>query len=324
MIQPDALLRDQSNPEVSVILPTYNRAHLVGRAILSVLNQTYRDFELIVVDDASIDDTRRVTESFDDERIEYIRHGDNRGAAAARNTGIEASRGEYIAFQDSDDEWLPEKLERQMRAFKGAPPKIGVVYSSFWQVRERDRRLWPPRLRKLANVIPSKTRRLEGDVHHALLRGNFVTTQAAVVRRTCLERAGLFDERLPRFQDWELWLRISRHYHFKYIDEPLVLVYYTPDSISASRSNVVRAFELVLEKHNEEFEKSDELFAHYLYAMGDLACWNGELERGRGHLFRAVKLRPLNPVYWTAACASLLGEGVYIKVTRLMGTGYVA
>ena len=112
-------------PKVSVIIPTYNRAHLVGRAIRSVLNQTYQDFEIIVVDDGSTDNTEEVVKSFNDPRIRYIRHEKNRGGSAACNTGIRAARGEYIAFQDSDDEWLPEKLEKQMQVFENTPTGVG-------------------------------------------------------------------------------------------------------------------------------------------------------------------------------------------------------
>ena len=96
---------------VSVIIPTYNRAHLVGRAIRSVLNQTYQDFEIIVVDDCSTDNTEEIVKGFNDHRIRYMRHDRNRGGSAARNTGIKASQGKYIAFLDSDDERLLKKAE---------------------------------------------------------------------------------------------------------------------------------------------------------------------------------------------------------------------
>lgn len=121
---------DQERPTVSVILPTYNRAHLLERAIQSVLDQTYPDFEIIVVDDASIDNTVNIIKGIINERIRYIRHEKNKGAAAARNTGIKLAKGKYIAFQDSDDEWLRDKLEKQIKIFETVSPEVGVVYTS--------------------------------------------------------------------------------------------------------------------------------------------------------------------------------------------------
>lgn len=127
------------NPTVSVIIPTYNRAHLVGRAIQSVLNQTYKDFELIIVDDGSTDNTEDIIKKYQkkDERIKYIRRKKNKGGSVARNTGINAAIGEYIAFLDSDDEWLTEKLERQMKVFKSTSSEVGVVYSGFFRINDR-------------------------------------------------------------------------------------------------------------------------------------------------------------------------------------------
>lgn len=114
-------------PKVSVVIPTHNRSSLLRRAIQSVLDQTYQDFEIIVVDDASTDDTEAVVKGFADERIRYVRHSENRGEAASRNTGIRLAKGEYIAGHDDDDVWLPPKLEKQVKAFEKASPKVGVV-----------------------------------------------------------------------------------------------------------------------------------------------------------------------------------------------------
>ena len=108
------MVKMKKNPTVSVVIPTYNRAPLIGRSIKSVLNQTYQDFEIIIVDDASTDNTKEVVSNFNDERIRYIQHEENKGEAAARNTGIKATRCDYIAPQDSDDEWIPEKLSTQI------------------------------------------------------------------------------------------------------------------------------------------------------------------------------------------------------------------
>jgi glycosyltransferase involved in cell wall biosynthesis len=121
-------------PTVSVIIPTYNRAHLIGRAIQSVLKQTYQDFEVIVVDDGSIDNTEEVVKKIQENRVYYYKHDKNKGGSAARNTGISLAKGEYIAFQDSDDEWLPEKLEKQIGVFNNQTKNVGVVYTGFYRI----------------------------------------------------------------------------------------------------------------------------------------------------------------------------------------------
>jgi glycosyltransferase involved in cell wall biosynthesis len=225
-------------PIVSILIPTYNRARLLSRAINSVLNQTYQEFELIVVDDGSIDNTNEVIKSFNDLRIRYIRLEQNRGSAAARNIGINAAQGEYIAFQDSDDEWQPEKLEKQMRIFENASAQVGVVYTGFYLING-DRKKY----------IPGPNIKTKGDIYNELLKGNFVGTPAAVVRKRCFEKVGVFDEHLPGLEDWELFIRISEHYMFAYIDEPLLNAFSSPDSISANKDAYIEALKLILEKH---------------------------------------------------------------------------
>jgi len=123
-------------PEVSVVIPTYNRAQFIERCVCSALQQTYRDLEVIVVDDGSNDGTDIRIDNLKrtDSRLHFLRHDKNRGAQAARNTGIYAARGKYIAFLDSDNEWMPDKLERQLPLFENNNNKVGVVYSGFtWQ-----------------------------------------------------------------------------------------------------------------------------------------------------------------------------------------------
>ncbi|MFC7193467.1 glycosyltransferase family 2 protein [Halosimplex aquaticum] len=124
-----------SSPQVSVIIPTYNRATLVKRAIQSVLNQTFKDFELIIVDDASDDETPEVIDSINDARLEYIRHDLNRHGGAARNTGIKYASGKYIAFLDDDDEWYPTKLERQVERFETVSNEIGSFIAGARYIR---------------------------------------------------------------------------------------------------------------------------------------------------------------------------------------------
>jgi len=297
---------------LSVIIPTYNRAHMVGHAIQSVLDQTYQDFEIVVVDDASKDNTEEVVKSFNDKRVRYIKHERNEGVAAARNTGIKATKSKYVAFQDSDDEWLPEKLEKQMVGFRTASSNIGVVYTAFLRI-EGDKETYIP--------SPESTPK-EGDIYDSLVRGNFVATPAAVVKRECFAKAGMFDEGIPCLEDWELWLRISKYYHFKCIDQPLTIAYSgTPGSILANQGALARGYELILKKHYGDIkEKGRKLLASYYIAAGNKLCLSGEFKRGRNYLIKAALAYPLNIAYLGAALASLLGQRGYNKAAVMHQT----
>lgn len=294
-------MSEGGKPSVSVIIPTYNRAHLIGRAIQSVLNQTYQDFEIITVDDGSTDNTEEVVRRFRDERIRYIRHQKNKGVAVARNTGVKASRAEYVAFLDSDDEWLAKKLERQMEIVKNAAPRIGVVYTGFWRIKD-NKRVYTPS----SNIKPK-----EGDIYTSLLKGNFVGTSATLVRKECFGKAGMFDERLPPAEDWEMWIRISKCYHFECIDEPLAVSYHQPDSLSANQAAYVAPRKLILEKHLADFQKDRTALATLFSAIGGALCSSGELKEGRSYFIKAVRANPLSIRSFLQVLTSLLGQSAY-------------
>ena len=295
-------------PKVSVVMPTYNRAHLIGRAIQSVLNQTYQDFEIIVVDDGSMDNTEKVIREFQkkDKRILYIQHEKNKGEAAARNTGIEVAKGEYIAFQDSDDEWLPEKLEKQMRVFATAPPEVGVVYTGFWRI-ENDKKVYIPF---------SWVKRKEGDIYEELLKANFIGTPVAIVRKECFEKAGLFDEMLPHLVDWELWIRISKFYEFKCVDEPLLTSPFTPDSISANKEALIKALKIILSKHFDDFAKNKKILSKHYFSIGINLCSSNEIKDGRKYFIKAVKANPLNVKFLLVVFLSFFGQNTYNKAVK--------
>jgi glycosyltransferase involved in cell wall biosynthesis len=295
-------------PAVSVVLPTYNRAHLLPRAIQSVLDQTFSDFELIVVDDGSGDTTPEVMEQFSDPRVRYVRYEPNKGANHARNVGIHESRAALIAFQDSDDDWFPDKLEKNMAAFADAGPEIGVVYSGYWKYMDADdNRMF----------IPFRwVKQREGWIHDELLRNNFVTTQAAVVRRECFDRSGYWLEGLPGKQEWELFLRISRDYQFRYIDEPLLNSRFTETGISNNSMGIYRSMETILEIHHDDFSRRPEILAEHYVRLGLQYARVGEFAMGRDYLRRGAALQPGNWKYRLAAFASALGEAPF---NRLVG-----
>jgi len=256
-------------PQVSVILPTYNRGHLIKRAIGSVLNQSLIDLELIVVDDGSTEDIEKIVKSFDDGRIKYIRHEANRGAGAARNTGIKASCGEYIAFQDSDDEWLPEKLERQIEAFKGLGRDAGVVYTDMLRIGEDGKSCYwtSPTVRKGCIV------NLETLDYQAACLG----IQSAMIKEVCFDEVGLFDESFPRFIDLELFIRLSKRYEFYHIREPLCRYYYT-EGISTDINALCIARVLMLKKYFNDIKDKD------TFLLNQLAVLNNDQRNERAYI----------------------------------------
>jgi glycosyltransferase involved in cell wall biosynthesis len=292
---------------VNIILPTYNRAQLIARAIKSLLNQTYQDFEIIVVDDGSTDNTEEVVKKIDDKRIRYIRHKENKGAATARNTGIKAAKAQYIAFQDSDDEWLLEKIEKQIIAFKNVSPKVGVVYTGFWKIQDNKK------IYMHSFNIKSK----EGDIHESLLKGNFIATPATLIKKECFERIGMFDEKLPTLEDWELWIRISKYYHFKYIDEPLLISYYSLGGVNEPNLPIkAKALKLILKKHFNDIKKDRKVLAGHYFYIGHVLCLSGKIVQGRNYFVKAIIIYPLDVKFFLLIIISLFGKRAYAKIRK--------
>jgi len=227
---------DAPAPRVSVVIPTYNRAALVTRAIESVLAQTYGDLELIVVDDASSDTTPDAVVRFDDRRLRYVLLPKNGGQWHAENVGIARARGEWVAFLDDDDEYVPDKLEQQLaRAERAADPRVSVVYCR------------PQAIDKDGPRQPVDKPTPEGDVTKYLLTATlWVTPTLYMAKRSALIDAGGFDESLAGAQDWDLWLRLSMAgHHFVALRDRLAIYHrdhderQTNDSIRTIRSTFV-------------------------------------------------------------------------------------
>jgi glycosyltransferase involved in cell wall biosynthesis len=205
----------------SVIIPVYNRACVVARAVESVLSQTCQDFEIVVVNDGSTDDTEGVLQPYRD-RIHYIRQS-NRGSAAARNHGIQECRGQYIAFLDSDDRWYPEKLARIQEAIL-AHSDAGLLYSDYRSVTPKGRLV---RVERCRHVV--------GNAYGGLLLHCFVLTSTVVCKRECFDTVGFFHEPLRRVQDWDMWIRIARKYSFVHV--PALLTEYTWEPLNPARAS---------------------------------------------------------------------------------------
>lgn len=211
-------------PLVSVIIPTYNRVHTLPASIDSVLCQTYDNLEVIVVDDGSTDGTEIFVRGLADSRVRYIKNSGNHGPAAARNLGVRLAEGEYVAFQDSDDEWRPDKLEKQMPFLLEPGEKTDLVYCEFTRYYGQTRR----------ETVPSKAlpiRCKQGDILPILLQQPLISTQTIVVKKRSFVEVGGFNETLDTFEDYEFTVRFSQKHRIGFVEESLVKVNDSPDSV---------------------------------------------------------------------------------------------
>jgi glycosyltransferase involved in cell wall biosynthesis len=268
---------------VSIIIPTYNRGYLVSRALESALDQTYQNTEIIIVDDCSTDNTEAIVKNFPDPRIQYIRHSQNKGASAARNTGIKIALGDFIAFLDSDDEYLPEKIEKSMAIFKNAPENIGMVCSNYYWIVNQEKRL------ALS----------EYSLEDARKKWEFPAAGCSIVRKKVFSRIGFFDEELEASNDKDFAIRLCQKFSFYYLEEPLVTVHITQGSLSHSDDieRRIRVRKKFLEKRYQDSPQSRSLFARYFYYSGRDFLLLGQIRKARGYFLKAFIYHPFKIEY---------------------------
>jgi glycosyltransferase involved in cell wall biosynthesis len=277
------------NPKISVIIPTYNRANLLPRAIKSVLNQTFQDFELIVVDDGSTDNTREVVEEFQkkDSRIKYIFQENSGGPAKPINTGIKNSRGECIAILESDDEWLPEKLEKQIKVLEEFK-NVGLVSCYAF-------RIFADGTKKLYKTpylgIFKKTKwKLFWE------KWGIISLSTVMVRKEVIEKVGFFDEKIKTGADIDFYLRCIKKFDFYFIHEPLISYYESEESLSKKYfwKKWIPEYKYMLEKYREDFEECKKAKSRFLRNLGTCYVLNGDLNKAKKYLSEAILNNPIN------------------------------
>ena len=246
---------------ISVVIPTFNREKTIKRAVDSVLAQTYQDIEVIIVDDCSTDDTEKIIKTYNNPRVKYVKLEKNSGACVARNTGVELARGEYIAFQDSDDFWKKEKLEKQLQNMKDNNSDIDFCMINV--IGEEEDKI---------NIKPTKTDMKnisKYGVKKALCYQSFISTQSAIGKAECIKSIS-FDISLPRLQDYDLFIRLAGMYKISVTKEPLVDLYIQDDSISKKPHKLIAALE-IMDKKNYDFTKNEKkIFKSSIYKiLGD-------------------------------------------------------
>ena len=292
-------LRQEANPLVSVILPTYNRAATLDRAVRSVLLQSYQNLELIVIDDGSTDETSSYVSTIQDKRLRYLRQERNQGVAAARNAGMAAANGQLIAFLDSDDAWMPEKLSRQVAQMQRSAPRVGLLYTGL-AIEHADGRIetWSPHAR--------------GYVLGKILQRNIVHfgTSSTMIRAEAAEVVGGFDTTWPANEDHDYWVRIARFYEFDFDPEPLAVYDLggTSEGVEGKRSarfnRNMRARNMFVERHGFEASRFGATYNYQMEsARRHLRSKEGNVRAGRRLLLKAARAAPRqpSPYIWLAA-----------------------
>jgi len=286
-------------PKVSVIIPAYNAMNFLPITLESVFNQSFTDYEVIIVNDGSADGIEEWADNIHDSRVRLFSQV-NQGSSVARNTGLANAEGEYIAFLDADDLWDCTKLEKQVYVLE-KNPEVGLVYTWVGSANPQ-------------GETQGKVRRhsVEGNVWKVLIQHNFVECGSnAMVRRICFETVGQFDPSLPYGQDWDMWLRIAACYPFKVIKEPLIFYRIHP-------KNKSRNWKLMEQSYNRIFEKVFALAPQHLqhlksrsYGIAYLRIAWKSLQNSGGEYEQALYFQKQAIVY----CPSLIYSREYARLT---------
>jgi glycosyltransferase involved in cell wall biosynthesis len=291
-------------PIVSVIIPAYNRSTTISRAIESVLAQTFPDFQVIIVDDGSTDQTRETVHEFVDERIQLICHDSNLGAAAARNTGMKAATGKYIAWLDSDDAWVPEKLHIQLNALERATQNQKACYTGYERIERNGSRIITPRYT---------------DYKSLFLGCDQAPGSTLVFERIILYEIGYLDTSLIRYEDWDWLLRYCSKFQLLAINQPLASIYYTPQRPSmimeSSASTFVSKYSEILRQYGLY---RNIVISRRWMEVASYYAHDHDIRNILRFLVKALVIYPFQPF---AVWAWLINNWFGTKISRLFSKG---
>lgn len=296
-------------PKVSIIIPSYNCAQFIAEALDSVLEQTYKDFEAIIIDDGSTDNLKDVVAPYltrFPDKVRYI-YQENQGLANARNTAIKHARGEFLALLDADDKWLPNRLEEGIKVME-ANPDVGLLHSNITRFAEDGR------------ILPAPVRRkkfLSGSIFkHIFLRQADVACPTALFRKECCDKVGVFDPNLARLgcEDRDLWLRIAREYRVLYLDQVLAMYRVRKSSMSRNYEKMFKAQMYVIEKYSQPQDQGYPL-RHLAVARihrnrGDELLQDFDFQGASEAYLKALQHHPLS--FWS--CLNLFKAVLRIKI----------
>jgi glycosyltransferase involved in cell wall biosynthesis len=289
-----------SGPIASVVIPTYNRADLLLRAVASVQRQSLGDWELLVVDDASTDDTKARIEELADPRIEYVRRDINGGVAAAQNTGLDRAAGRYVVFLHSDDELMPEFLRRLSNVLDHGSPAIGGVEAGI-EVLE-------------SGSATQRRPYLEGGNDRTLLAFQSGVHISTLLLRREVAAGVRFDESLRTVEDRDFCIRLLRRTTLAFEGDPLVRIHRSATGVSALGK--APFYEYLLAKYHDDIATTPATHASWWFGIARAYARAGEIDRARAAIQRAVRVHPLRVRRWPLFAASYLGDRAFSATLR--------
>lgn len=294
---------------ISVIIPTHNRPEQLKRAVDSVLGQTYKDLEVIVVDDGLEKRADEVINDLNDSRLKYIQHSEERGGSAARNTGIKNASGEFIAFLDDDDEWVPHKLATQMAQFESTLRDVGFCFSAVENIYSDTKRSG-----KHITTVPSGI----GDYHElALSYFKSLLTVTLVIKKYVFDEVGLFDEKFPSHQEADLMIRVTEKFKGLGIDKPLVRVAMGGhDQVGGSLKRRILGREMLLAKYMEELKKNKKLLAAQSFGLGLMYRDSAQFAKALDMFDQAVK-NDFSVRYFIHHLSMIFGGRIYKLIRKI-------
>lgn len=290
-------------PKVSVLIPSYNYARYLRIAVNSVLSQSYSDLEVIVTDDCSTDESRQILEECRraDSRVVCVLHDVNRGLAGARNSGLAASSGEFIALCDADDVWLPNKLKTQLECFE-REPNIGLVHSDSFIINGNGN----PTGQRFSAMFHGKSQKTAGSLFEVMCLRNFLCVPTVIMRREALENVGGFPFGLRSLEDWVCWTKIARTCPFGYVDYPLAQYRIHGSSLSNNQQNMARsrvsALKLLLAEYSDLSSKTR---AKMLYSLGMSHLEIDETQYAVKAFSNSIEANPAELRSWARCCQSI-------------------
>lgn len=270
-------------PKISIIIPCYNSEQFIDRTIKSVLSQTFSDWELLLIDDHSTDKTKDILEKYakNDTRIKILQTKENSGGPALpKNIGIENAKGEYIAFLDHDDEWLPEKLEKQLAVFKNSKDeKLGLVSCGVRLINNKNKEF---------ATVTQKNNNIFPDI---LIRNPIFSNSSVLIKKEVIDIVGKRDENLKYSEDYDYWLRIAgAGYNFFYIKEPLFKYYFHENNVTKNIGLLkkIENMEIIFQKNIKTYEKYKYLHIGY-FRLGVMYFLSGKKEKSRENFKESIK-----------------------------------